>query len=64
MKYKNNIKMTWSVVKEAIGKNSSRRQNFPNKIDSGSKFIASTDSIDESLINISLKLAQMLQKKK
>ena len=46
--------MTWSVVKEAIGKNSSRRQNFPNKIDLGSKFIASTDSIDESLINISI----------
>ena len=55
--------MTWSVVKEAIGKNSSRRQNFPNKIDLGSKFIASTDSIEESLIDISLKLAQMLQKK-
>ena len=41
-KYKNNMKMTWSVVKEAIGKNSSRRQEFPNKIDLGSKFITST----------------------
>ena len=36
------MKMTWSVVKEAIGKNSSRRQKFPNKIDLGSKFITST----------------------
>ena len=53
--------MTWSVVKEAIGKNPSRRQNFLKKIDLGSKFIASTYSIDGSLINISLKLAQILQ---
>ena len=28
IKYKNNIKMTWSVIKEAIGKNSSQRQKF------------------------------------
>ena len=37
--------MTWSVIKEAIGKNSSRRQNFTNKINLGSKFTTSTDSI-------------------
>ena len=41
IKYKNNIKMTWSVIKEAIGINSSRRQKFPNKINLGSKFIKS-----------------------
>ena len=48
MKCKNNMKITGSVIKEAIGKNSSRRQNFPNKINLGSKFITSTDSIDEN----------------
>ena len=40
--------MTWSVIKEAIGKNSSRRQKFPNKINLGSKFITSADSIAEN----------------
>ena len=39
------MKMAWSVIKEAIGKNSSRRQKFPSEIDLGSKFITSTDSI-------------------
>ena len=48
MKYKNNVKMTWSVIKQAIGKNSSRRQKFPNKINLGSKFITSTDSVTEN----------------
>ena len=37
--------MTWSVIKEVIGNNSSRRQMFPNKINLGSIFITSTDSI-------------------
>ena len=35
MKYKNNLKMTWSVIKEAIGKNSSPQQKLPNKINLG-----------------------------
>ena len=34
MKYKNNIKMAWSVIKEVIGKISSRRQKFPKSTDS------------------------------
>ena len=37
--------MTCSVIKEAIGKNSSWQQKFPNKVNLGSKFITSTDSI-------------------
>ena len=49
MKYKNNIKMTWSVIKETIRKNSSLRQKFPNKINLGSKFITSTDSITKNI---------------
>ena len=40
--------MTWSVIKEAIGKKFSRQQWFPNKINLGSKFITSTGSIAKS----------------
>ena len=40
--------MTWSVTKEDIGKNYSRRQKFPNNINLESKFITNTDSIAEN----------------
>ena len=40
--------MTWSVIKEAIGKYSCWRQRFPNKVNLGSKFRTSTDSIAEN----------------
>ena len=39
--------MAWSVVKEDIGKNYSRRQKFPNEINLGSKFVTRIDSIAE-----------------
>ena len=48
IKCKNNIKITWSVIKEAIGKNPALQEKFPNKINLGSKFITSTDSIAEN----------------
>ena len=32
IKYKNNIKKTWSLIKEAIGKEKIKQQNFPKKI--------------------------------
>ena len=41
---KNNIKMTWTVLKEVIGQNSSRRQRFLNKINLETKFKTSTDN--------------------
>ena len=41
--------MTRSVIKEAIGKNYSRQQKFPNTINSWSKFITCTDSIAENV---------------
>ena len=31
-KYKDNLKKTWSVIKEAIGKEKIQQQNFPKKI--------------------------------
>ena len=32
LKYKNNIKKTWQVIKEAIGKEKYKQQNLPKKI--------------------------------
>ena len=40
--------MTWSAIKEAIGKNSSWQEKFPNMVKLGSKVITSTDSIAEN----------------
>ena len=40
--------MTWSAIKEAIGKNSSWPETFPNMVKLGSKVITSTDSIAEN----------------
>ena len=48
-KYKNDIKMTWSVIKGATVKNFCRRQKFPKKIKLGSKLITSTDPIVENV---------------
>ena len=36
--------MTWTALKEVIGKNSSRRQRFLNKINLETKFKTSTDN--------------------
>ena len=32
LKYQNNIKKTWNVIKDAIGKNKSTQSSFPKKI--------------------------------
>ena len=32
MKYQNNIKKTWNVINDAIGKNKSTQSRFPKKI--------------------------------
>ena len=61
--YKNNIKMTWSVIKEAIGKNSSLRQKFPKEINLESKFITSTESIAENFTKYFAEIGQNLANK-
>ena len=45
IKYKNNIKKTWSVIKEAIGKEKIKQQNFPKKIRVGEKEITDLKAI-------------------
>ena len=44
LKYKNNIKKTWQVIKEAIGKEK-YKQNLPKKIQVDKKSITETESI-------------------
>ena len=56
--YKNNTKMAWSVIKEAIDKN--LPQKSPNKINSGSKFIMRTDSIAENFNKYFTEIGQNL----
>ena len=57
LKYKNNIKKTWQVIKEAIGKEKYKQQNFPKKILVDKISITETESTAESF-NILLKLVQ------
>ena len=48
LKYKNNIKKTWQVIKEAIGKEKYKQQNLPKKILVDKISITETESIAES----------------
>ena len=62
LKYKNNIKKTWQVIKEAIGKEKYKQQNLPKKILVDKISITETESIAESfnkyLTQIGAKLAK------
>ena len=48
LKYKNNVKKTWQVIKEAIGKEKCKQQNLPKKILVDKISITETESIAES----------------
>ena len=48
LKYKNNIKKTWQVIKEAIGKEKWKQQNLPKKILVDKIGLTETESIAES----------------
>ena len=52
LKYKNNIKKTWDVIKDAIGKNKSTQSSFPNKIIHKTKTIADAHVITEIAPNL------------
>ena len=47
VKYKDNIKKTWFVIKEVIGKEKPQQQNFPQKICVGNKGIIDLKTIAE-----------------
>ena len=48
LKYKNNIKKTWQVIKEAIGKEKCKQQYLPKKILVDKISITETESIAKS----------------
>ena len=62
LKYKNNIKKTWEVIKESIGKRNCHDQNFPKKIVVDGKDITDEELIAKVLISTLLKLDPNLQK--
>ena len=63
LKYKHNIKKTWEVIKESIGKGKSNHQSFPKKI--RRKNITDENLIAKQFntyfVEIGLKLAKMMQ---
>ena len=61
LKYKNKIKKTWQVIKEAIGKGKYKEQNLSKKILVDNKNIIETESVAENF-NIYFKLIQTWQK--
>ena len=66
LKYKNNIKKPWEVIKESIGKRNCHDQNFPKKIVVDGKHITDEELIAKSFnkyfVEIGPKLAKNIQK--
>ena len=66
LKYKNNIKKPWEVIKESIGKRNCHDQNFPKKIVVDGKDITDEELIakcfDKYFAEIGPKLAKNIQK--
>ena len=48
LRYKNNIKKTWEVIKECIGKKKYNHENFPKKLVINNKDITNVDLIAEN----------------
>ena len=48
LKYKNNIKKSWQIIKEAIGKEKCHKHKFPTKIVVDGKNITNIHSIAET----------------
>ena len=62
IKYKNNIKKTWSVIKEAIAKEKIKQQNFPKKICVGEKEITDLKAIAANFNNFFTEIGPNLAK--
>ena len=63
LKYQNNLKKTWNVIKDAIGKNNSTQSSFPKKSHIRQKLLQMHTSLLTILILILQKLVQTLQRK-
>ena len=49
LKYQNNIKKTWDVIKDAIGKNDSTQSSFPKNIIHKEKAITDVHLLDNHI---------------
>ena len=65
LRYKNNLKKMWEVIKEYIGKKKCSHENFPKKLVINNKDITNADLIAENLnkyfSNIRPKLAKNIE---
>ena len=60
LKYKDNFKKTWDVIKESIGKEKCSQQNFTKKIVMNNKNIANVELIAENFNKYFNKIAAKL----
>ena len=63
VKYKNNIKKTWEVIRESIGKGKCNHQNFPKKIIVGGKDITNEELIAKNFNRYFSEIGPKLAKK-
>ena len=63
MKYKNNLKRTWNVIKDSIGKAKSIKKFFPQKIKTNNKIVTDTDVIAQHFSTYFMETGPNLSKK-
>ena len=63
MKYKNNLKLTWNVIKDSIGKAKSIKKFFPQKIKTNNKIVTDTDVIAQHFSTYFMETGPNLSKK-
>ena len=63
LKYKDNVKKTWTVIKDAIGKSRCTHHTFPKKIIHESKTFTDINFIAQEFNSFYTRLVQTLQKR-
>ena len=63
IKYKNNLKRTWDVIKDSIGKAKSIKKFFPQKIITNNKIVTDTDVIAKHFNTYFMKIGPNISKK-
>ena len=64
MKYKNNLKRAWDVIKDSIGKAKSIKKIFPQKIIANNKIVRDRDVIAKHFNTYFTEIGLDLYKKK
>ena len=63
IKYENNLKQTWDVIKDSVGKAKSIKKFFPQKIITNNKIVTDTDVIAKHFNTYFTEIGQNLSKK-